>query len=236
MKDKKEKTVTRRVIIVKIGILLFTLISLSFIGYYVIKNFIVSSEGFRSFVDEHMLAGSLIAIFLCALQVVVAFIPGEFVEIAIGYIYGAWYGSLLCLVGITVGSIFAILIARRFGRELVYALYPKEKLEGAFLFKDKTGRNLLTFLLYLIPGTPKDCFTYAIGLTDMSILHYLLLTVLARYPSVISSCFGGHALGSSGLADAIIIMAVTAGVSVVGLFVYRIIVVKRTKSGKRVKK
>ena len=52
MKDKKEKTVTRRVIIVKIGILLFTLISLSFIGYYVIKNFIVSSEGFRSFVDD----------------------------------------------------------------------------------------------------------------------------------------------------------------------------------------
>ena len=62
-----------------------------------------------------MLAGSLIAIFLCALQVVVAVIPGEFVEIAIGYIYGAWYGSLLCLIGITVGSIFAILIARRFG-------------------------------------------------------------------------------------------------------------------------
>ena len=75
-------------------------------------------------------------------------------------------------------------------------------------------------MLFLIPGTPKDMLTYAIGLTDMSIPLYVLLTTAARFPSVISSTLGGDAVGDRQYISAVIVFAVTVVVSLVGVIIY----------------
>ena len=174
----------------------------------------------KDWVTEHPVLGSLAMIAICAVQVIIAFIPGELVEIASGVIFGAVGGTVVCLTGILLGSVIAILLARRFGRRLVESLYPKEKLDSLPVLNDPSKRNAMTAILFLIPGTPKDLLTYIIGLTDMSIPLYLLLTSVCRLPSVIMSTVGGDALGESRWLSAILIFAIAAAVSGAGYALY----------------
>lgn len=198
-------------------------LALTGLGIYLMRRYLADPEFLRGKIGEHYLLGAILMVLICAVQVVVALIPGEFVEIASGYIFGSIWGSLLCLGGIVLGSCVAILLVRRFGRRFVYVFYPKEKMDSLPILNDPKKRNILTFILFVIPGTPKDLFTYAIGLTDMSIPLYIALTTAARFPSIILSTLSGDAVGTRNYKGAIIFLVVTAIVSGIGLLIYNYI-------------
>ena len=188
----------------------------------------------RDWVAAHPVPGSLLMVLLCAVQVVVALVPGEIVELASGYVFGALWGTVLCLAGITLGSVCAILLARRFGRKLVESFYPREKLESLPILNDPSRRNALTALLFFIPGTPKDLMTYIIGLTDMSIPLYILLTTLCRLPSVLMSTLSGAALGDNRIMRGIWFLIATGIISATGYLIY-LTIQKRSMKGKEQK-
>lgn len=212
--------------------LMLTLISVLFcvftvIGFILMKKYFSDAEYIRTIIGDHYVLGAIIMVLVTAIQVVVAFIPGELVEIAAGYIFGTYMGTALVLIGAVLGSVCAILLTRKFGIKLFRVFYPDEDINNLPLLRDKKERNLLTFLLFLIPGTPKDMLTYVIGLTDMKIWQYLLLTTFARIPSIISSAAGGNAVGESKIMAAIYIFAAIAVVSIIGLIIYKNIKNKR---------
>ena len=198
---------------------------LAVVGAFLLRDYFSAEnlDRLQAFVAEHWLAGALIFIAICIVQVVIALIPGEAVEIAAGVIFGSWLGTLLCLIGIMLGSIIVILLVRKFGRKFVESLYPREKIDSLPILNDPKKRNATIFLLFLIPGTPKDLITYIIGLTEVSIPMYVLLTMVARIPSILMSTLGGDAFGDGKLMKAILIFAITAVVSAVGYLVYLLI-------------
>lgn len=203
---------------------------LTVIGVVFIRTRFSNTDAIRDWVEENYVLGIFLMTFVCAAQVVIAFIPGELVEIAAGYAFGGWLGALICTVGATLGSIVAIILARRFGRGLVESLYSREKIDALPIINSPKKRNVMTFLLFLIPGTPKDLLTYVIGLTDMSIPLYVALTVVARFPSIIMSTLGGGALGDNKFFHALIIFAIAAAVSGIGYIVYLSIKQKHKKT------
>lgn len=200
------------------------------IGAFLLRDYFSAEnmDKLKAFVGEHWLAGSLIFIGICMVQVIIALIPGEAVEIAAGVIFGSWYGTLLCLVGITLGSIVVILLVRRFGRKFVESLYPREKIDSLPILRDPKKRNATIFLLFLIPGTPKDLITYIIGLTEVSVPMYIVLTTVARIPSILMSTLGGDAFSEGKIIEAVFIFAAAAAVSGVGYLVY-LAIQKRSK-------
>lgn len=198
-------------------------LALTVILILLFREYLSDAEQIRALVAENYFLGAVCLILICAVQVIVALVPGELVEIAAGYAFGAVWGTVICLVGIMLGSVAVILLVRRFGRKFVYAFYPKEKMDSLPILNNPKKRNTLVLILFLIPGTPKDMFTYAVGLTDMSILHYLLLTTFARLPSVVSSTVGGNAVGDKDYLAAVVVFAVTAAVSGIGILIYRLI-------------
>ncbi len=166
------------------------------VGIYILfKNFFGDGTSgglaFRELVHDHPLIGALTMVAATVVQVVIAFIPGELLEQVSGYLFGTWGGAVLSLVGSVLGSVLVLLIVRRFGRRLVYAVYPQEKIENVSFLRHGKKRNILTAFMFFIPGTPKDLLTYVIGLTDMSIPMYLLLTTPARIPSIMMSTISG---------------------------------------------
>jgi len=213
---------SKRVAGIALSLISVAAVILTVIGVLFIKKEFSESntDMLRAWAQEHPLLGAFLMIFICASQVIVAFVPGEMVEIAAGYIFGAVWGTVLCLLGILLGSVCAILLARRFGRKLVEAFYSKEKLDSLPILNNPSKRNAMTALLFLIPGTPKDLMTYIIGLTDMSIPLYLLLTGLCRLPSVLLSTVGGDALGDNRLLQAVIFFACAAVISLLGYLLY----------------
>lgn len=193
---------------------------LSVLGFLWVRASFTDVDLIKAWVDENYLLGSILMFFICAIQVVIAFIPGELLEIASGYAFGSIMGSVICTAGIMFGSVIAILLARRFGRSLVESIYPREKIDALPIINDPKKRNATVFLLFLIPGTPKDMLTYVVGLTNMSIPKYIALTMFARFPSVIMSTFGGDALGENKFMLALVAFVVTAIISGSGYLVY----------------
>ncbi len=226
---------SKRVAGVALSVISLTAVILTVIGVLFIKKEFSQSntDMLRAWAQAHPVLGACVMILVCALQVIVAFVPGEMVEIAAGYIFGAVWGTVLCLAGILLGSIGAILLARRFGRRLVEAFYSRDKLDSLPILNDPSKRNAMTALLFLIPGTPKDLMTYIIGLTDMSIPLYLLLTGLCRLPSVLLSTVGGDALGENRWMQAIVFFACTAVISLSGYLLYRFIQKRSAEKRKR---
>ncbi|MBQ8849790.1 MAG: TVP38/TMEM64 family protein [Clostridia bacterium] len=189
----------------------------------------------RDLIDRHHFLSAVIMVAICIVQVIIAFIPGEVVEVAAGYAFGAWWGAVLCTVGITIGSIIAIWLARRFGRKLIEAFYPREKLDSMPVLGDPKKRNIFLALLFLIPGTPKDLLTYIIGLTEMSIPLYVLITATCRFPSIIMSTLSGDAMGEREWMSALWFFIITGVLSGMGYLVYMYIQ-KKTGKGKHEKK
>lgn len=208
-------------------VLLLVLITV-FIGKPLIST-LKDPASFRAWIDARGVWGKLAFIGMCILQVVVAFIPGEPFELAAGYAFGALEGTLLVWFGLALGSTIVFLCVRKFGVKLVEAIFPREKIDALPLLNNEKALNATAFLLFFIPGTPKDLLTYAAGLTKIKILPWVLLTSVARLPSIITSTVSGSALGTKQYVLAVVVFGLTALLSGAGFFIYRAAEKKRAR-------
>jgi uncharacterized membrane protein YdjX (TVP38/TMEM64 family) len=209
---------------------------LSLVGYLLVKS-LLTGDGYAEFtrlINENVIIGAIAMVLINFVQVVVAFIPGEIVEQASGLFFGPVWGTLLCLAGTVSGSCFALFLAKKFGRNLIYAICPKEKMDSISFLHDAKKRDFLTFTLFFMPGTPKDVLTYAVGLTDMSILRYVALTTFARIPSILMSTVSGDwinnsLLGKGSIWPIIILNGVSLLLCLAGYIIYMLINRKHAK-------
>lgn len=196
------------------------------LGFYFLYQFFLpyaadlrDYEKVRAWASESGLKGKVIYTFLVALQVIVAIIPGGPMEIGAGYAYGPLLGTVLSLVGIVLGSILVYLLVKRFGRPFVCLFISEEKLDSLNLLKNTKRLNHIVFIVFLIPGTPKDLLTYAIGLTNMPLSTWLVLTTLARTPATFVSTYAGEAILKGDYLEVSVLFLFVMGFSVLG---YRI--------------
>lgn len=178
-------------------------------------------DRFRDWVDERGLWGRLAFVGMMSLQIIAAMIPGEPLEIAAGYAFGAVEGTALCLLGALIGGAAVFLAVRRFGRRAVEAFFPPEKIDALPLLRNGRRLERWLFVVFLFPGTPKDLLTYCAGLTHMRLGKWLALSVVGRIPSVITSTIGGDALGAGSYGLAALVFGVTLLLCGAGLVVYR---------------
>ncbi len=112
-------------------------------------------------------------------------------EIVAGMLFGALRGSLYSLVGAFLGTLVVLLLVRRFGRKLVSFFVTDEKMESFQILHHEKRLEVVVFLLYLLPGIPKDLLTYVVPLTRMPAGHFLLIATLARTPALVASVMVG---------------------------------------------
>lgn len=176
---------------------------------------------FRAWVNDIGIWGNFIMIGISAFQIIVAVIPGEPIEIASGYAFGWFWGSVYCLIGTLIGQMVVFLFAKKFGMDFVEVFVSKEKLEKMTFLKDNEKIYMTIFFIFLIPGTPKDVLSYVAGITTIKLLPFLLVSGVARVPSVISSTIGGSYLGTKNYTMAAIVFIVTLLVSGILFFIYK---------------
>lgn len=162
-----------------------------------------------------------------AVQTVIKIIPAEPLEIGSGYAWGTWGGLGLCLLGTEIGSLIILLITRFLGVKAVRLFVPEEKLNSLSFLNDREKLVPTLFLLYLIPSTPKDLFTYFAGITKLNIPFFLFYTGIARIPSIITSTWCGRSLGEDSYLKSAIIFSVTAVCGIVGSVIFKKISDKR---------
>jgi len=156
---------------------------------------------------------------LQALQVVVAPIPGELTGVVGGYLYGNAFGFLLSTLGLTLGSWVAFELASALGRPFVERLVKKEIIER-FNFVTTSAGVTTCFLLFLLPGFPKDYLCYVLGLSRMKLSTFLIISTLGRVPGTYVLTLQGASIRSHEYSIAVIVAVICVVVIFFG-YVYR---------------
>jgi len=150
---------------------------------------------------------------LQVVQVVAAPIPGEFVGFLGGYLYGPLVGIVLNTIGLTTGSIINFLLTRAFGRPLVDRFVDPRTMERFdFLLHHKGA--FLVFLLFLLPGFPKDYLCYILGLGHLSLPEFILIGASGRLLGTVMLTIGGSFLRARKYVE----LSLLAGAAVVIVF------------------
>lgn len=164
------------------------------------------------------------------LQIVVALIPGEPIEIIAGFLYGGLGGLFTCLLGILIGSAIVFFLVKKIGYPLVNAFVSEEKMAKYKFLNDETKLELFTFILFLIPGTPKDVLTYIAGLTKIHPIKFLTIATLSRIPSIITSTYAGSSLGKGNFGLVILMFVIAAILGVAGIIINNKFLNKQNKN------
>ena len=178
------------------ALLLIVVLAAFFIGLggllYItgLLDLFLDRERLFAFIDEHRRYATLIFIGLQALQVVAAPLPGEVTGFVGGVLFGPYWGVVYSTIGLTLGSWAAFLLARWMGRPVVEKLVDRETMRRYDYVMRHKGL-FLAFLLFLIPGFPKDYLCYLLGLGHMSQRSFLLVSIPGRLLGTILLTLGG---------------------------------------------
>jgi len=217
---------------VTVGVLILFMGLITLLVGMPLIRFIEKPEDFRAWIDGFGFWGKLVFIAITVFQVIFAIIPGEPLEIGAGYAFGMWEGTLLCMIATTLGGVLVFLLVKKFGVKLVEVFFPIEKIRSLWFLKTAKRRNLITFLVFFIPGTPKDLLCYFVGLTDMKLGTWILISAIARIPSIITSTVSGNSLGEQEYLHAAVAFGITAVISIAGILIYRKIIRPRKQAKK----
>ncbi len=177
----------------KISFLLCFLVGIFILYKSGVFHFFMDKERLRGFLDSLGPLSFIGFILLQALQVVAAPVPGEVTGLIGGFLYGPFLGLLLSTLGLTLGSWLAFFLAKTFGRPFVDKFVSRETL-GKYNYLLHHKGAFLVFLLFLIPGFPKDILCYILGLGHLSTKEFLLISTVGRFFGTVLLTFGGSFL------------------------------------------
>ena len=171
---------------------------------------------------EHLLLqykkeGALIYIAAQIVQIIICIIPGQALQIAAGYLYGFWIGLVLSIIGATLGSIAVFYLARLLGHDAMQILFGERKINEMLGNLNSKKGMILVFIIFLIPGIPKDLCTYAAGLSELRLKPFLIVSIIARSPGMMCSLAIGRQVMNGNYTSAIVIAVIVAILFLFGL-------------------
>jgi len=172
----------------------------------------------------------LLFILMMAMQIVIAVIPGGPLEITAGVLFGGWLGTILTVTGAFLGTLLVYGLVRKFGRKLVYHVISEEKIKKFSVLEDEDKLEFWVFILFLIPGIPKDLLTYIVPLTKIQGRDFLILSTLARFPALAASVLMGDSLSDGRYWLCIVIACLAAVAAYVGFQIKKHILKERKEA------
>ncbi|AEG60317.1 VTT domain-containing protein [Desulforamulus ruminis] len=230
--DKATKQLIMAVVVFVMAMLALTWLALPYIRLLSEPE---TQQEFTDWVTSLGLWGGLVFLGIQILQVIVAFIPGEPVELLAGVLYGGWGGLLISLMGCMVASSFIFLLTKKWGVTLLTKLFPQKKIAKFAFLNNSRQLETVVFILFLLPGTPKDMLTYIVGTTPMRLSRFLFISTLARIPSIVSSTFIGATLWQGEWDVSLLFLAVTTLAGLAGIVYKDRLVAFCRKKGSRMK-
>ena len=185
------------------------------------KDLLSDADGFALRLRGMGTPGQAIMVLLVIAQVLLAVVPGGPFQIAAGYVYGPVRGTLLCLLGSTLGSLITFFLVRKFGRRVIALFCGESQMKALDQIMASPRWKVLLPVIFVIPGSPKDPLSYAAGLTDLSVPAWLLIASLGRLPAIALSAVSGNAVHEADYGMAAGVLALICVISMAGGFLYR---------------
>ena len=185
----------------------------------IIENF-KSVEKFDAWISEYKGIGLIIYIICQVVQIILCFLPGQVIQIAGGYMFGFVLTLLASIVGALLGTLITFYLAKFLGKNAIRLICGEEKFDKYVRMMHTKRARIIIFLIYLIPGLPKDMMAYAAGVSDINVVEFTALSLIGRIPAMTVSILFGVCLYSNNYTSAIIIACVM-------LLIFSICIIKR---------
>ena len=183
-------------------------------------RFVRDTDQLRSYIREKGFRAILVFILMNVLQTMTTVVPDAPFEIAAGAIFGVVRGTLLNAVSVTIGSIFAFTLSRLFGERYVALFFDEDQIHQHNLHHMTVRKTLLVSLIFLIPGMPKDLFTYLLGLSDINPVLFVAIVFFCRIPGIALTVMSGSAIAAREKEKVILIFALMIILLAAGLAGY----------------
>lgn len=184
-------------LLIRLALLLVFIAAIAYIAFKYSMEILylaANPQSFKTMVASRGISGVAIFIGVQIIQVIIAALPGDLTQLAGGYIYGTLFGSLYSMLGITIGSVIVFFAARLLGYSLINLFVSKEKLEKFKFLINNPKSEAVMFILFLIPGMPKDFLSYLAGITPVKPVVFLTVSSIARIPALVVSTYIGASL------------------------------------------
>lgn len=230
--DKKTiiKLVTLAVIVI-----LMVIVTIKLMPWIISLKDAEGREALKDYINSRGVYGVFILLGIQVMQVVIAIIPGEPIEIVSGLLYGTVNGCLIALAGMLIGTVLIYYGVKFLGSGFVDNFINRDKFEKFKFLHDEKKLETVTFLLFFIPGTPKDILTCFMPFTKIKPLSFFIIVTIARIPSIISSTFAGESIGNGEWVKSLIIFAITGAVGLLGIAFNNVFIEKRNKAREKIK-
>jgi uncharacterized membrane protein YdjX (TVP38/TMEM64 family) len=203
------------------GILVALVVAVLFFGLYLAVRryapFIFDARELRAWIGQFGVFAPLVFIFIQALQVVVAPIPGQVVALVAGYLFGPVAGTVYSVTGVLIGSAVAFSLAKRFGRSFVEDILHEDVITRFDGFVEQVGLPGL-FAFVIIPGLPDDAICFLSGLTKWRLRTFIAVISVGRLPAYVFTVYAGGELANGRFLSGLIIIAILVAFSVVGYY------------------
>lgn len=192
--NKKMKLKIFKVAMFTIAVLICTIITAYL--FPVMKNLstIEGQMAFKEKVNSSGVYGLLLLFIIQIAQIFLFILPGEPIEIIAGMCYGSFWGTIFIMLSSAIISTLIFFLVRKLGKQFIYDFCNEEqvkKIENNKIFQNPKKIEIIVFILFLIPGTPKDLLTYVSGLFPIKMWRFIIISTIARIPSIVTSTLAG---------------------------------------------
>jgi len=218
--EKKIKQIRTAVSMLKLLILFSIVIGIPAYLYFTYPDLISrfkSLDEINKLLNQYKTASIFIYIGLQVFQIVVSILPGQALQFAAGYAYHFWLGFLYSIIGVTLGTVITFYLARLLGRDALHVIFGEERFTRFVRTINSKRSYIVLFVIFLIPGIPKDLFTYAAGVSEMRIAPFLLLSLIGRSPAMIGSIWMGSMFYKGSYAGLIILGIIAVILFIAGI-------------------
>lgn len=218
---ERRNLIIKRIVVIAVAVLALAA-TLAWLVAYGGDALALFADGQRlqAWVDERGFLAPVLMVLFVVVQIVVAVVPGEPLELGAGYAFGFWEGTALCLVGSLIGTCAVIALTRSVGVRIVELFFSRERIESISWLRSSRRLELVLLVCFLIPGTPKDIMTYAAGLTSCPASRIVAITTVGRIPSIVSSTMASAFAAQGDWAATAIVVGVTVVLVVAGIGAY----------------
>jgi uncharacterized membrane protein YdjX (TVP38/TMEM64 family) len=205
---------TRQDIYKLILLILLIAAGVFFFMYYDLYSFFSDRTKIITFINSFGPLSVVVFIGIQILQVLVAPIPGEVTGFIGGYVYGITLGTLYSTIGLTAGSWLAFTLSRTLGLPFVERIVNPQIIQKYDHIMAHQG-PWVAFLLFLIPGFPKDALCYVLGLSHIRIRTFLIISTIGRLLGTLMLSMQGNLLRNN--QDTTFLVVTAAGIIIVVL-------------------
>lgn len=176
-----------------------------------------SLESVNEFLQQYQTASIFVYLALQVVQIVISVLPGQALQFAAGYAYSFWLGYLYSIIGVALGTVLTFYLARFLGQDAMRVILGEARLNRFIRLLSSKKAYMVLFIIYLIPGMPKDLLVYAAGISEIRMKYFLLISLVGRTPAMMGSIMMGSMFYHESYTGLIILAVIAAIACLAGI-------------------